>query len=339
MNEALPGAVIPVLVPLLLGTMLMYAPLFRRQLLMFSVRVPPEWATSVVARGLVRTYRLRVGVLTVVAAALGYWSVATGHNWVFAASPLVLTTGAIVSLLAARRATLPYASHEPLVRSASLDATDPAGSNPLDTGVQFLMLAGAAIWLRTNQEAIPLRFPTHWDLAGNPNGWSQRTVGGVYGPLVIGALVCLLLLVSRLGISLGARRVSGGNNTVRCQTIRMLGRLGYLMSGLFSAISLGPLYPEYMNPNWIAFIVLTGTALLIIPILRTSANSESRVESTPDDAWKMGLFYYNPNDPALMVEKRMGIGYTLNFGHRMSWVLMAGMLAIPLVALVFRNLS
>ena len=124
---------------------------------------------------------------------------------------------------------------------------------------------------------------------------------------------------------------------MRWQTLRMLRRLGYLMSLLLSVISLGPLYPQYMKPEWIAPIMLTLTALLIIPILRTSASSEATVESTPDDAWKMGLFYYNPGDPALMVEKRMGIGYTLNFGNRLSWFMMAGLLAIPAVAILLRN--
>lgn len=337
MTERLPGAVIPILVPLLMGAMLMYAPLFRRRSLMFSVRVRPEWCESDLAAGLVRKYRIRVAVLTVVAALLGYWGLEAGQTWPLIASPLLLTTGAVLSLLAARRATLPHASQEPVIRSASLDASDLAVGNPLDTGLQFVILAAAAIWLRTHWEAIPVRFATHWDLAGNPNGWSERTRGGVYTPLLIGAIVCLLLLVSGLGISFGARRVDGGSNSVRWQTLRMLRRLGYLISLLFSAISLGPLYPQYMRAEWIAPIILTLTALLILPILRTSASSEATVESTPDDAWKMGLFYYNPGGPALMVEKRMGIGYTLNFGNRLSWLMIAGILVIPVLTILLKN--
>jgi uncharacterized membrane protein len=29
---------------------------------------------------------------------------------------------------------------------------------------------------------------------------------------------------------------------------------------------------------------------------------------------------YNPRDPALFVEKRIGLGLTFNFGNRMSWI-------------------
>jgi hypothetical protein len=50
-------------------------------------------------------------------------------------------------------------------------------------------------------------------------------------------------------------------------------------------------------------------------------------DRTPDRCWKWGLIYYNPDDPAVIVEKRFGIGYTFNFGRAWSWVLVATLLA------------
>jgi uncharacterized membrane protein len=52
---------------------------------------------------------------------------------------------------------------------------------------------------------------------------------------------------------------------------------------------------------------------------------------TPDRCWKWGLIYDNPDDPAVIVEKRFGIGYTVNFGRAWSWVLMAARLAVLLL--------
>ncbi len=46
-------------------------------------------------------------------------------------------------------------------------------------------------------------------------------------------------------------------------------------------------------------------------------------DRTPDECWKWGLIYYNPDDPALMVEKRFGIGWTINFAHRGAWICLA----------------
>ena len=49
-----------------------------------------------------------------------------------------------------------------------------------------------------------------------------------------------------------------------------------------------------------------------------------------DKHWKWGIFYVNPDDPAIIVPKRYGIGYTLNFGNRWSWAA----LALILVAII-----
>jgi uncharacterized membrane protein len=46
-------------------------------------------------------------------------------------------------------------------------------------------------------------------------------------------------------------------------------------------------------------------------------------DRTPDACWKWGVIYYNPDDPALMVEKRFGIGWTPNLAHRGAWIFMS----------------
>lgn len=38
--------------------------------------------------------------------------------------------------------------------------------------------------------------------------------------------------------------------------------------------------------------------------------------------WLLGIWYVNRNDPALLVETRFGIGYTMNLGNRISWVIL-----------------
>jgi Family of unknown function (DUF5808) len=64
----------------------------------------------------------------------------------------------------------------------------------------------------------------------------------------------------------------------------------------------------------LAPVALLAVLSLLVPILAR------RDDRTPDRCWKAGIFYVNPADPALFVEKRHGIGYTLNFGNPWSWV-------------------
>jgi uncharacterized membrane protein len=51
-----------------------------------------------------------------------------------------------------------------------------------------------------------------------------------------------------------------------------------------------------------------------------------------DNHWVVSVFYYNPDDPALCVGKRFGIGWTLNFAHWAGWLVLVAML-LPLAAI------
>ncbi len=63
-------------------------------------------------------------------------------------------------------------------------------------------------------------------------------------------------------------------------------------------------------------------------------------DRTPDECWKWGLFYYNPEDPALLVKKRVGIGWTINFAHRGAWIFLALLtVAISLMPIVTWHLA
>jgi len=74
-------------------------------------------------------------------------------------------------------------------------------------------------------------------------------------------------------------------------------------------------------------ILVLAAASLLIPLL---AKERPR---PPDEEWT-GMFYSNPKDPALFVPKRFGIGYTLNFGNPMSWVVLALVFALVSVPVI-----
>lgn len=50
------------------------------------------------------------------------------------------------------------------------------------------------------------------------------------------------------------------------------------------------------------------------------------------ELYKLGIFYYNPKDPNLIVEKRNGLGWTFNFGHSISIWTFALILAIIIIS-------
>jgi len=83
---------------------------------------------------------------------------------------------------------------------------------------------------------------------------------------------------------------------------------------------------SFPAPVWI----ILGSVLVLVVLAVVLPWTGRR---PPDSAWS-GVFYSNPDDPALFVPKRFGIGYTLNFAHPWAWavlVLIILMVAMPFV--------
>ncbi len=72
--------------------------------------------------------------------------------------------------------------------------------------------------------------------------------------------------------------------------------------------------------------------------IRELAGSE--VLGTRSSGWKAkGLIYFAPDDPALLVPKRRGIGQTLNFGRPAAWlILFAVIVGAPLLSILATKL-
>ncbi len=96
--------------------------------------------------------------------------------------------------------------------------------------------------------------------------------------------------------------------------------------------------------EWLFLLLMGG--LLIAAILtllwhpqrsrartNTSVDSQRTNASFRDDEryWYGGVFYNNPDDPALFVPKRFGLGWTMNFGHPQSKVVLFGILLLTLL--------
>ena len=130
---------------------------------------------------------------------------------------------------------------------------------------------------------------------------------------------------------------------------RIMQRVGGLLVGIFgmagslvlAADALGRPVPEHFLPVTFSLIALF-TAVYWAILGRTSARTEVALgpeglplgDQTPDDCWKWGLFYCNPQDMAILVPARCGPGYTVNFGRPVTWLMIAALIALFLLPLV-----
>jgi len=106
--------------------------------------------------------------------------------------------------------------------------------------------------------------------------------------------------------------------------------LGFIRTS--SSLSIG------LTTAWM--VLLFGSLLYLVfalgqggSRLRIGSGADTgRVNRDDDRFWKWGMFYYNPDDPAMFVEKRFGIGWTNNFANPKA-NLMLVFLILAIVAL------
>ena len=339
---------ISIALPAIFTCALLYVlPHLSRRTQFFAVTVPAAFRQSDEARAILRRYRYQVTVHCVLGLCGVVFVVTHGpQNWLVL--PLLWpVAGSLAAVALAHRTALRYAAPPIAVRVASL-APRPRSlpGGPLVWAGPFAILAAAAVYIGLHWSQIPARYPSHWGLDGRPNGWAVRSLFGVYQPLLIGILNCLLMLFLVWQIVTNSR----GSVTTRALVTRLLLALSYFMAGLFGWLTAGlPL--GHGEPNaamlgiffiapliLIAAVIFFGMFAKDEPEPDADSPTASAGDNSLDSNWKAGLFYFNPDDPALFVEKRIGIGYSLNFGNLKAWIFLGVILLIPLMGLLMRKL-
>lgn len=107
-----------------------------------------------------------------------------------------------------------------------------------------------------------------------------------------------------------------------------------------------------MNLSWPEFLLIGVLLLAVVLVLfwhpqlsRSKTSSYAGRQRTnsafyhDDRYWYGGLFYHNPDDPAIFVPKRFGLGWTLNFAHPQARLVLLGLLLLvllpPLIVALF----
>ena len=107
---------------------------------------------------------------------------------------------------------------------------------------------------------------------------------------------------------------------------------------MFCLIVLTPLVhvttAQFLTVMAAYFVVLTAISVWLMYRggLILSSPATEPYDSTPDNAWHAGIFYFNKADAAVIVPKRFGLGWTLNFARPSAWLYL-GALCLFLAAI------
>lgn len=306
----------------------------------FSISVAPEWLAGKQARNMQRDYQIAVALvagLSVMAAL--YFQVRPA---VILALPLLEAAGLTAAWAWGWNSTLPFRLKHSVTRTAALGPQPTARIARIWSVAALLPIIGTAMVLLSRYQTIPASFAIHFSADRVPDHVVLRTWLSVFGPLLIGCFVVLLLTELLRGIQRHGAGIAD-KGAYSALTGRYVVGVAWLVALECSAAGLSPLmrHPGSYAVHLGLFSAVGALVLLLITtgvLIRNKSVLISGQSATNETHWKGGVLYFNREDAALFVPKRLGFGWTLNMAQPAAWLLMGLVLAIALVPLALRNL-
>ncbi len=334
-------------------------PALTRRDLLFGVTIAPDARTSPAVRSLIRRYRAEVvGLTLALLAALGVLAVFAPDAWfangwvsLFVWVPLLVLTAPYLQAYFASRAlrAVPQeggaaAAAEPV---AELRQRRYGDYVPLFwEALPLALIAATAIVLAISYAAAPAVIPVHFDAAGRPNAYATKSIGG-YFALVWVQFFLEVLLTGLALLIVGAKALPGrAESRFRRLWLRYLFGMKALTLAFLGALALVVAQAEQTGsasgvmvvvPLALGFVVILLGSAMVLAVRtgqggsRLGSPAETRGDRLDDRYWKLGGFYVNPQDPSFFVEKRFGIGWTINFGNRWGVIALCGLLALAVL--------
>ncbi|MEQ6049196.1 DUF1648 domain-containing protein [Lysinibacillus capsici] len=225
--------------------------------------------------------------------------------------------------------------------------------SPIFFSVPIIITLALIAFTYMNYESIPEVFATHWNGAGEVDGWTQKSRFSVISmPLILLAIQISFFMMSqgmksaKIQLSAQAKEASIHRElTQRKYGSWYLAAINFSMTILFvvlhyTTVILQDQTAPYFFPLFLVFNVVTLGGLLVF-IWKLSKSNErfdevhtNETAATDDQYWKWGIFYCNKNDPSLLVPKKFGIGWTVNFTNKWCYILIAITL-LPILLVIF----
>lgn len=248
-----------------------------------------------------------------------------------------------------RRKVAPFADDDGLLTGSVTAASDNRIFVP-PVQLQGFWLSLLAIVLTVSViaaqwDAIPAEFAVHFDASGEADSWASKSLGGVFGLSVVNFLLLVVLAVavvpySRWPIYARTDTSEVGKQATGWVVAAMVTAMGWFTLVLGAGLSLLQLtlvLPSWQTYTTAAIVLLVVVSIggcigMIVYVLRGLGQirvSQPRAIPRADNShFKGGMFYYNPDDPAVFVDKRDGVGVDLNYARWQAKAYLGGLLAL-----------
>ncbi len=221
--------------------------------------------------------------------------------------------------------------------------------------IPMVISVGLVVFTLINYTSLPDQIPTHWGPDGKPDAFTDKTyLSALTLPLVLLIMNGMFLGINELTRNSGIKLSAGNVKASRVRQLRLrkytswlLFFISIMISMLFTFLQFTTLYENSVSdlliitmPLAFSALVLVGTIILAVKVGKKDSDldieiieegSGEVINADDDQYWKGGLFYFNPEDPSIFVEKRFGVGWTMNFARPLGYFILIGPLLIILI--------
>ena len=200
--------------------------------------------------------------------------------------------------------------------------------------------------------STPDLVPTHIDFAGNVNQWTPKGPALIAFPLLVEVFMAACFIFSHWMTIRSKKDVDPARPAISAYAYGAFARaecILLLVSGSVLTAVLGIVMILMMTETLsmlvtvvliiVATLVFVG-AMIAFSVVYGQSGSRlvKRLEENGgiiadnDEHWKAGIFYWNKDDASLILPKRFGVGWTMNWARPATWVIVGG---ITLASIAF----
>lgn len=201
--------------------------------------------------------------------------------------------------------------------------------------------------------SLPEKIPMHYNIAGQVDRYAAKSIGSILMMPIIQIIMAFMFIGIYYSILIAKNQGSGEDadeslkkgrefKAIMSKFIFFIGLGTMLIFGITQLSMLELLDISVTLAVPVIFLLLTFVLIAYLSVkvgqggsrIGNSKRSQSKIAANDDGKWVLGIFYYNKDDPSIFVEKRFGMGYTMNIGNPIGLIIIIAILILIVGSLI-----
>lgn len=209
--------------------------------------------------------------------------------------------------------------------------------------IPFFILLGTIIYTFMMYDQIPNKIITHI----GPNDavtYSEKSFGTVSLLPIFQFFIFLVFCAVHYSIKISKQE----GNKAKHKQFRKLWSINLIFMSamialLFFCLQISlVIHQELIDYLSVTILFIIGISLITVLVLSlitgqsgSLLSDEADLDFDDDEYWLLGQFYFNKHDPTLFIEKRFGIGWTVNLARPLVWLIFIAIVGFPFIIMFF----